>query len=212
METRTYFQSITRELQALQDRVRNFIDDRHWQTDGEWKESVLRVFLRRCLPRNVEIGRGFVVGPSFTSTQIDILLYTIEKPVLFRDGGLVFVAPDAVLGMIEVKTSLDNASFSQAVRKLGDNIYGVSERSPHERIVGLFAYEEGAFRWQEALQLLQEAADGNLRRVVNVCSVGTNLFFRWWNLDPIASQRVVDRWHAYHYSSNGSRVFHTQCS
>lgn len=37
MDNKKYFQSITLELEALKDRVRNYT--RHWQTDGEWKES-----------------------------------------------------------------------------------------------------------------------------------------------------------------------------
>jgi len=56
MLTSNYFESLATELDALKNRVRNFIQDRHWQTDGEWKESVLRAFLRRNLPKSVQIG------------------------------------------------------------------------------------------------------------------------------------------------------------
>jgi hypothetical protein len=100
MNTNQYFLSLTQELRGLQNRVRNFIDDAHWQTDGEWKESVLRYFLRRNLPRNVEIGRGFVVSPKGCSSQIDVLIYDSTKPILFRDGDLVFITPDAVCGAV----------------------------------------------------------------------------------------------------------------
>jgi len=85
----SYFKSLTLELASLKNRVRNFINDRHWQTDGEWKESVLRSFLRRNLPSSVEIGRGFVISKDKTSQQIDILIYDADKPTLFRDGALM---------------------------------------------------------------------------------------------------------------------------
>ena len=52
-----YFISLSNELSSLKNRVRNFIQGEHWLTDGEWKESVLRSFLRRNLPKSVEIGR-----------------------------------------------------------------------------------------------------------------------------------------------------------
>lgn len=88
MDTKNHFKSLSLELTALKDRVRNFIDDAHWQTDGEWKESVLRTVLNRNLPYNVEAVRGFVITSHGCSKQIDVLLYDKSKPVLFRDGDL----------------------------------------------------------------------------------------------------------------------------
>ena len=85
MDNEQYFRSITDEINALQNRVRNYIEN-HWPTDGRWKESVIRAILRRYLPQTVGIGNGFVVSPVKTSTQIDILLYDTTKPVLFQDG------------------------------------------------------------------------------------------------------------------------------
>jgi hypothetical protein len=70
-----YHKSLNRELQALKDRVRNLMDDPHWLTDGEWKETVLRSVLRKHLPHSVQVGRGFVLTPSRCSKQIDVLIY-----------------------------------------------------------------------------------------------------------------------------------------
>jgi len=58
-----YFESLSTELSSLKDRVRYIIDDKHWLTDGEWKESVLRSILRRHLPSSVCVGSGFLVTP-----------------------------------------------------------------------------------------------------------------------------------------------------
>ena len=60
MNIENYFKSVTLEIEALKNRVRDFIDDSHWQTDGEWKESVLRSILSRNIPENIKIGRGNV--------------------------------------------------------------------------------------------------------------------------------------------------------
>ncbi len=63
MNVESYFKSLSLEFTALKDRVRNFIDDAHWLTDGEWKETVLRTILSRSLPQDILIGRGFIVTP-----------------------------------------------------------------------------------------------------------------------------------------------------
>jgi hypothetical protein len=116
MQTQDYFQSITDELNVLKNRVRNFIGSKHWQTDGEWKESVLRAILRRHLPTSIRLGRGFVIGDAWALQQIDILLFSSESPVLYQDGDLVFISADAVLGVVEVKTAADRSIDEDAMK------------------------------------------------------------------------------------------------
>lgn len=121
MDVRAHFQSIADELEAVKNRVRYIIEDRSWQTDGAWKESVLRTVLARHLPATVGVGHGFVVEPDGISTEIDILLYDKTKPVLYADGSLVFVNSDSVLGIIEVKTRIDPRNLRRAVEKVACN-------------------------------------------------------------------------------------------
>jgi len=121
MNVSDYFTSISLELNALKNRVRNFIADNQWQTDGEWKESVLRTILRRNLPDNIEAGRGFIVKPDECPSQIDVLIYDASKPVLYKDGELVFVTSDAVKGIIEVKSKIYRNTLKDTLSKLADN-------------------------------------------------------------------------------------------
>jgi len=117
-----YHQSIARELEAAKNRVRQLIGRRHWQTDGEHKEAIIRRVLRNHLPESVRIGKGFVCFEDHASSQIDILITAIDKPTLFKDGELVLVAPDAVQANIEVKTALPSKSeLIEALEKLADN-------------------------------------------------------------------------------------------
>lgn len=211
MDTTTYFRSLTDELHALKNRVRNFIDDAHWQTDGEWKESVLRACLRRCLPSSVVVGRGFVVSPDATSDQIDILIYSADKPVLFRDGDLAFITHDALLGMIEVKTSVNNRTYGDAIAKLADNAERVIPTSRSSKIVGLFAYDNDGITAQGALEHLKSAAHGQTKRVVDISCLGCDMFTRWWDLEPRQQpgrgRRPAKRWHAYHLQSMAAGYF-----
>src|SRR5260370_33239554 len=98
MNLERYFKSLGREVEALKTRVRDLKDSTHWLTDGEWKESVLRTILRRNLPETIAVGRGFVISEHHSSHQLDVLIYERSAPALFKDGELVFVTPDAVLG------------------------------------------------------------------------------------------------------------------
>ena len=69
-----YQKSISDELIATKDRVRNFIDDAHWAEDGRYKEIILKDILANKLPAFASIGTGFVMGDRLSS-QIDIIIY-----------------------------------------------------------------------------------------------------------------------------------------
>ena len=84
----------------MKDRVRNFIAGNHWLTDGEWKEGVLRAMFAQRLPSSVVVGHGFIITETGQTTQCDILIFRADCPVLFRQGDLAFVTPDAVLAVI----------------------------------------------------------------------------------------------------------------
>ena len=117
VDIKSYFESLTLEFEALRDRVRNFINDAHWLTDGEWKECVFRSFLVRHLPEAIGVGRGFVLTANGPTSQCDIILYNKSAPVLFKDGELVFLTTDAVLGIIEVKTRTNPGDLRDILKK-----------------------------------------------------------------------------------------------
>jgi hypothetical protein len=197
MDELEYFRSITLELQALKNRVRHFIRDRQWLTDGEWKESVLRAVLRRHLPQDVGVGRGFVITQEGPSTQIDILLYDRSRPVLYGDGDLVIITSDACKGIIEVKTHVDGVTLQRAIQKLSDCRDYVSRTAQCQPFTGLFVFDYESDSFQDLLTSLKEAAAGSSRRVLNCVSLGTSLFTRYWWLAPEAPQRPVYIFRAY---------------
>jgi hypothetical protein len=185
MDGQEHFKSMTLELTALKNRVENFIGSAHWQTVGEWKESVLRAVLRRHLPKSIGIGRGFVVSRSGPSTQIDVLLYDVNSPILYRDGDLVLVTPDAVRAVIEVKTSLQPSRVDEAFEKLAAIAESVrAHASRTERFFGLFVYETGDLSAHTAALALQRVAQGRKERIVNCVSIGNREFVRYWAFHP----------------------------
>jgi hypothetical protein len=202
-----YFRSLTSELNSLKNRVRSFIRDRHWQTDGEWKESVLRTILRRHLPKSVEIGRGFVITDEGPSKQKDILIYDSTKPLLFQDGDLVFVTPDAVLGIIEVKTSLDASSLKTAVQNLSTNIQLIQSKSTGRRVFGLFSYDDRTTDIEQTLKIIKDGVPGRSSRAIHCICLGKSKFIRFWHFDPVTGRSVINTWHGYNLKEKAPGYF-----
>lgn len=173
-----YHKSLTDELHALKDRIRNLAT--HWPTDGEYKEAALRTVLRRHLPPSLIVGRGFVVSPHTSTTQLDLLIVDGATPTLFRDGDLLFVTPDCVRAVIEVKTSLDS---SPELKKCAVKLAKVGElcRTCVDAVpwLGIFSYE-GTLK---ADTLLLDAVEMAAKRTdipINSVAYGRDYFVRYW--------------------------------
>ncbi|PEM44326.1 DUF6602 domain-containing protein [Bacillus toyonensis] len=204
-----YFSSISDELSSLKYRIRNLMDDPHWLTDGEWKESVLRNILRRYLPETIAVGRGFIYSPNRCSTQIDILLYDVSYPILFKDGDLVFVTPDAVRGIIEVKSNVTTQTLNVAFNKLVANARLINTSRPNAHnpcFTGLFSYETEIHDHNRLLQLLNKKCNGNLKNTITHVCLGESTFLRFWAKSP---ERIENIWHSYHLENLAPAYFIT---
>ena len=207
MNIEKYFRNLTSEIESLKDRVRLYIDDAHWQSDGEWKESVLRTILKRHLPKNIGVGRGFVVNVDKATTQIDILLYDNSKPILFQDGDFIIITPDAAKGAIEVKTKLwQQADLSKAINKLSDIAQFINPASSYgkDQFFGLFSYEETLFNTDSVLGILQDCVNGQNQRIVHCISLGLNYFVRYW---PESLFGQFPKWHSYQLGNKAPAYF-----
>ena len=197
---RAYHQSIAYELVATKDRIRNLIGDAHWLTDGEHKEAVLRRTIRDHIAGDLQVGRGFVCGEQGSSRQIDVLIACRSKPVLFQDGELLLVTPDAVAAIIEVKTALPSDP-SDVLAKLADDVEMVRNGGNLMCQAGLFVYEPyrgGRNAHEHLLRQLREAAEGERNRVVNWVAAGPDLFFRYWKTpESVSSPARGPVWHSY---------------
>jgi uncharacterized protein DUF6602 len=196
MRIEEYLLSLAAEVDALRDRVRHLIDDRNWQTDGEWKESVIRQVLRRHLPASVSVGRGFVVTATDVSHQIDVLIFDSSKPILFRDGDLAFVTPDAVLGIIEVKSRATPPIIAEAAAKLAPDMLFVRLHPNSRAFAGVFAFEGDRDEPGAYLRAVAQAAARWENRVDFVC-VGRSRFIRYWHLNPEDERHFYEGWRSY---------------
>lgn len=195
MDTKKYYKSLSSELESLKNRVRNFIHDSHWQTDGEWKESVLRSILLRNIPETARIGRGFIIKKDYASTQIDVLIYRHDTPVFFRDGDLVFIPPEGVLGIIEVKTNLNTTSLENALSKLIQMRDNLNSTLTEGILFGLFSYEADTTNKNALLKLNKTCHSHN--SIVDFVCLGNSQFIKWWQHDPNGESREFNKWHSY---------------
>jgi hypothetical protein len=206
MNIARHFLSITAELESTKDRVRNFIAGHHWLTDGEWKESVLRTVIGQRLPDTVRIGRGFVLTENGPTTQCDILLYRADRPVLFRDADLVFLTPEAVLGVVEVKSRATKEVLRASIEKLALIGRHLGRHSEH-CCLGLFSYEvEGDPRnWYSELL---PALCTHPSEVVHLINLGCSSFARWWQYSPTESSDAhYECWHSYRLTDMSAGYF-----
>jgi hypothetical protein len=205
-----YHKSLTDELHALKDRIRNLAT--HWPTDGEHKEAALRTVLRRHLPSSLIVGRGFIVTPDTSSTQLDLLIVDGDMPILFRDGDLMFVTPDCVRAVIEVKTSLNNtAEVRVCAVKLAE--VGRLCKSCVDEVpwLGIFSYEGRLTRHTFLLDAVEYAAR-QTGIAVNCAAYGKDFFVRYWSENEHErgdnqTEPTVARWRAYKLAHLASSYF-----
>jgi hypothetical protein len=195
-----YHESLTLELDALKNRIRSLVT--HWLTDGEWKEAALRTVLRRHLPGGTMVGRGFIVGREYSSTQIDLLVLREEKPTLFRDGELAIVTADVPGAIAEVKTRLKgSAEWYEALNKLAKLGKFCKKVANNEPWLGVFTYEGSASQvghiFDAICRVFKETGIA-----INCITCGYDLFVRYWPVgenEPGDSAADANRkyWRAY---------------
>jgi hypothetical protein len=176
-----FHRSVTAELKAVQNKIRNLVT--HWATDGEWKEAAIRTVLRRHLPRNYFIGRGFVVDDSDFSTQIDLLILKPDQPTLFSDGDLAIVTPDVPSAIVEVKTeAVGSVAWEEIALKLAR--HGERCRADNSRLpwLGIFAYEGSETQLDNAIKAVAKANSQTGVHINCVC-IGESYFIRYWHQD-----------------------------
>ena len=202
-----FHKSVSAELYSVKDRIRNLVS--HWPTDGEAKEVALRSVLRRHLPENVIVGRGFIVTPTESSTQIDVLIIDASKPTLFKDGDLLIVTPDAVRGVIEVKTEIrTQPAMAETLTKLS-RIEEMCRDATHTDSVwtGLFIFNGTPDASDRLLNALCDAY-AQTARPINCISCGKDLFVRYWARGrDVRSQERGPVWHAYNLPSVAPSYF-----
>lgn len=104
--------------------------------DGRFVESLIRMQLRKFLPKDLEVSSGFIHKPAVkvgvnnrsrrmekdkTSSQLDIIVYNSAKyPVFLKFEDNVIVPPEAVIAIISIKKKLYMKDVEPEIKALKD--------------------------------------------------------------------------------------------
>lgn len=128
----------------------------HRGEDGRYVEALIRSYLQKYLPKDLEVLTGFILRPAVKtgnntrnrkresdqhSTQLDIIVCdTGTYPVFQRMGETVIVPPEAVIAVLSVKKKLRDADISAECQSLATvgNICRSDEGQPEKRCRGPF--------------------------------------------------------------------------
>ncbi|MDS9467924.1 hypothetical protein RGQ15_10135 [Paracoccus sp. MBLB3053] len=134
----------------------------HRGEDGRYVEALLRNYLQKYLPKDLEVLTGFILRPAVKtgkntrnrkneadqhSTQLDIIVYdTGTYPVFQRMGETAIVPPEGVIAVLSVKKTLRDADLSAECRALATagHICRSDEGQPEDRRRGPFLALVGA--------------------------------------------------------------------
>lgn len=193
MNTVEFHKTTTKELKAIQDRIRNLVPN--WLEDGMYKEAVLRSIIKNFLPKNYDIASGYVVrqtierGTHDVSPQIDIIIYDNNYPVLFHREELVVVTADSVRAIIEVKSSDKSESVTKTLKKSNAKGKFIFE-GKHDKKLPLF---NGIFYYNLDMKtnaqlktylfkdkLRESALEPTNKFIVDHIAYGENKFFKFW--------------------------------
>jgi hypothetical protein len=134
----------------------------HRGEDGRYVEALLRSYLQKYLPKDMEVLTGFILRPAVKtgentrnrkketdqhSTQLDIIVYeTAAFPVFQRIGETVIVPPEGVIAVLSVKKRLRDADVVAECKALAavGKICRSDEVNPQERRRGPFLALVGA--------------------------------------------------------------------
>lgn len=200
--------SITRELEADKNRVRNLIGNANWAEEGRYKETILRKVIRRHLPANLSVGSGFVVKsqtghrpPNQVSKQIDIIVYDNTIPVLFSEEDLIITTSRNVRAIIEVKTRVDNTGLRTALRtSLGNSM--IMEEGIFS---GIFVFEPDGCPLESLKEILEEL--GEQGKYINHIALGPYIFAKHWTCPtPVEPYNCTsDFFGIYDFGRSGER-------
>ncbi|MFE7378054.1 hypothetical protein ACFU6E_26070 [Bacillus cereus] len=121
----------------------------------------------------------------------------------------MFVTPDAVRGIIEVKSNVTPHTLKVAFNKLMSNARLINTSRPNAHnpcFTGLFSYETEIHDHNRLLQLLNEKCNGSLKNIITHVCLGESTFLRFWAKSP---EHIENIWHSYHLGNLAPAYFIT---
>jgi hypothetical protein len=182
--------STTRELKSVENRVRNLIGRSNWGEEGRYKEAILRNIIRRFISPRYTVGTGFIVKSMNQemkcSSQIDILIFDSNFPILFSEGEFYIVTPNSVKAVIEVKTNLRIQDLEIAVETLNNVGILLDENQLLNKppFIGIFSFNGNYHLDRLDTRITTKIKDGiGNTCFINHISLNKDIFIKHWPLE-----------------------------
>ena len=221
--------SITQELEAVKNRVRDLIGSANWPEEGRYKESILNEAINSQIPNQISTGTGFIIKQGscaeefILSKQHDIILYDNRTPLIMKYGDFVVTTPSNVKGVIEVKANLSPNKFRDAFEKLERSLEDIFD-SYNDKFIGIFSFDYQNNNNDNLHNIENSILINTLKQskgIVNHISLGELFFIRFWkkqeghDLNPPV-QVDSDFYNIYNidslsYSYFISNILHSTC-
>ncbi len=165
-----FLESMSAELDAQADRVRQLIGARHWLTDGSHKEGLLHEFLIQRVPSSIAVARGFITNTTATgrcSKEQDLLLIdTYAEAPLFQSGDIAVTTPTYVMGSISVKSSFSTNVLDDSIEGLSTISEALDPGVVRQMWLGVYFFDTtgGSCSLRHAVE--RTAASAELRRAL----------------------------------------------
>jgi hypothetical protein len=135
-EIKAYYGLLEDELLRRRRVIDTLIDSKQKYTKGILCEDMIRRLLRQIFPGEIAVAQGFVRHGDIKSRQCDILIYNSARYAPFLSVNDLVVLPiEAVIGIIEVKTLLNQHALGQALEAFRDIDAISSSAQSHNRIM-----------------------------------------------------------------------------
>lgn len=115
----SYYDGFAEEIMGKFQRLRKLTA--HNGASGSYHEEILKVVLRNFLTTRYSVKTGFIFkDDSSVSKQLDIIIVDEFSPAayIFQEDDFVVVMPEAVIAVIEVKTTLNSTQFDLAIENI----------------------------------------------------------------------------------------------
>ncbi|MBI3335502.1 MAG: hypothetical protein HY001_03320 [Candidatus Portnoybacteria bacterium] len=114
-----YFESFANEITSKFRRLQSIVG--HPTASGDYHEEILRTVLRNFLSKRFSVKKGFIyAGSDQVSKQIDLMVIDENSPAayIFQEGDFAVVIPQAVVAVMEIKTTINAPDFDQALENI----------------------------------------------------------------------------------------------
>ena len=113
------FEKLTEEIQLKFEKILKFTN--HSLTIGEYREAVIRDFLRNYLSTRYNISTGFIYDyeTKISSKQMDILIIDENYPAAYflKEDDFVVANKNSVVCAVEIKSTLNKRTFNDIIEK-----------------------------------------------------------------------------------------------